>query len=250
MLPDAISLNEIIDAFNAVRLARWAATSGRAMMCSAGCMRAITTSRKGPQRQWRQNRIQQGLPAVTGLHATLRCSFGGKLAGKTYLEMHPDSEIKRRYKIANAPQTQERKPKPLHEVKAIDPACGSGNFLLYAFDFFYELGVDWGSTITGLTTTKMRFPPIIENNLHGIDLDDRAVQLAQLGLFIKAKKKRRTIGELAFNVVSSDFYLPEYEAVEHLYRRHHAGQKPAGVDCRDLERPAVCLQVWFSDPSG
>jgi hypothetical protein len=58
---------------------------------------------------------------------------------------------------------------------------------------------------------------IIENNLHGIDLDDRAVQLAQLGLFIKAKKKRRTIGELAFNVVSSDFYLPEYETVEHIF---------------------------------
>ena len=58
---------------------------------------------------------------------------------------------------------------------------------------------------------------IIENNLHGIDLDDRAVQLAQLGLFIKAKKRRRTIGELAFNVVSSDFYLPEYETVEHIF---------------------------------
>ena len=36
---------------------------------------------------------------------------------------------------------------------------------------------------------------IIENNLHGIDLDDRAVQLAQLGLYIKAKQKRRTISQ-------------------------------------------------------
>jgi hypothetical protein len=52
---------------------------------------------------------------------------------------------------------------------------------------------------------------IIENNLHGIDLDDRAIQLAQLGLFIKAKKKRRNISKLAFNVVSSDFFLPKYK---------------------------------------
>ena len=62
--------------------------------------------------------------------------------GKLYLEMYPDSEIKRRYKIANAPPTQERPPKPLLEVTSIDPACGSGNFLLYAFDFFYELYID------------------------------------------------------------------------------------------------------------
>src|SRR5690554_493444 len=51
--------------------------------------------------------------------------------GKLYLEMYPDSDIKNKYKIANAPQKRIREPKPLHEIKLIDPASGSGNFLLY-----------------------------------------------------------------------------------------------------------------------
>jgi hypothetical protein len=42
-------------------------------------------------------------------------------------------------------------------------------------------------------------------------------KLAQLGLYIKARKKRRHIGELAFNVVSSDFFLPDYEAVKDIF---------------------------------
>lgn len=133
--------------------------------------------------------------------------------------MYPSSEIKDNHKIANAPSTQTRTPKPLHEVKIIDPACGSGNFLLYAFDFFYELYIDqienYGADYEESDIAKL----IIENNLYGIDLDDRAIQLAQLGLFIKAKKKRSSIGEINYNVVSSDFYLPEYDRVRQIFEQ-------------------------------
>jgi len=41
--------------------------------------------------------------------------------------------------------------------------------------------------------------------------------LAQLGLYIKARKKLRTIGNLNFNVVSSDFFLPDYDEVKHIF---------------------------------
>ncbi len=58
---------------------------------------------------------------------------------------------------------------------------------------------------------------IIENNIYGIDLDDRAVQLAQLGLYIKAKSKRRNIKNLNFNVVSSAFFLPNYDKVADIF---------------------------------
>lgn len=146
--------------------------------------------------------------------------------GKLYLEMYPDSEIKHHYKIANAPKSQERKTKPLHEIKLIDPACGSGNFLLYAFDFFYALYLDqienYGADYDEADIPKL----IIENNLHGIDLDDRAIQLAQLGLYIKARKKRRTIGSLKFKVVSSDFFLPDYEETRHIFEEGGNLDKP------------------------
>jgi len=220
LLPDAISLNEIIDAFNTVGKDSqvgndiWQSDDVLGWMYeSYNNVKKKAHKDSGDKTEYNKVSLQSQVYTPRWVVQFLVENSLGKL----YLEMYPDSEIKRRYKIANAPQTQERKPKPLHEVKAIDPACGSGNFLLYAFDFFYELYVDQIDNY-GVDYDEKDIPKlIIENNLHGIDLDDRAVQLAQLGLFIKAKKKRRTIGELAFNVVSSDFYLPEYETVEHIF---------------------------------
>ena len=220
LLPDAISLNEIIDAFNVVEKDSqvgsdiWQSDDVLGWMYeSYNNVKKKALKDSGDKTEYNKVSLQSQVYTPRWVVQFLVENSLGKL----YLEMYPDSEIKRRYKIANAPQTQERKLKPLHEVKAIDPACGSGNFLLYAFDFFYALYVDqidnYGADYDEKEIPKL----IIENNLHGIDLDDRAVQLAQLGLFIKARKKRRTIGELAFNVVSSDFYLPEYEAVAHIF---------------------------------
>lgn len=220
LLPDAISLNEIIDAFNAVEKDVqvgsdiWQSDDVLGWMYeSYNNVKKKAHKDSGDKTEYNKVSLQSQVYTPRWVVQFLVENSLGKL----YLEMYPDSEIKRRYKIANAPQTQERKPKPLHDVKAIDPACGSGNFLLYAFDFFYELYVDqidnYGADYVEKDIPKL----IIENNLHGIDLDDRAVQLAQLGLFIKARKKCRTIGELAFNVVSSDFYLPKYETVGHIF---------------------------------
>ena len=133
--------------------------------------------------------------------------------GKFYLEMYPDSEIKRKYKIANAPATRVRTPKPLPEIRLIDPATGSANFLLYAFDFFYALYQDqidnYGEGYEEDDIPKL----IIENNLYGVDLDDRAIQIAQLGLYIKALRKNSRVHIAKFNVVSSDFYLHDFEVV-------------------------------------
>ncbi|QOJ30046.1 MAG: BREX-1 system adenine-specific DNA-methyltransferase PglX [Ignavibacteriales bacterium] len=137
--------------------------------------------------------------------------------GKLYLEMYPESKIKDKYKIAGAPASRVREPKPLHELRMIDPANGSGNFLLYGFDLFYDLYLDqieeYGAPYAIADIPEL----IITNNLHGIDLDDRAVQLAQLGLYIKAKRKKRSVKIEHFNIVSSDFFLPPYQEVKHLF---------------------------------
>lgn len=220
LLPDAISLNEIIDAFNAVEKDTqvgndiWLSDDVLGWMYeSYNNARKKAHKDSGDKTEYNKVSLQSQVYTPRWVVQLLVENSLGKL----YLEMYPNSEIKHRYKIANAPQIQERKPKPLHKVKVIDPACGSGNFLLYAFDFFYELYVDqienYGADYSEMDIPKL----IIKYNLHGIDLDDRAIQLAQLGLYIKAKKRRRSIGELVFNVVSSDFYLPDYETVEHIF---------------------------------
>ncbi|QQS30387.1 MAG: BREX-1 system adenine-specific DNA-methyltransferase PglX [Sphingobacteriales bacterium] len=155
--------------------------------------------------------------------------------GKLYLEMYPDSEIRHKYKIAQAPITQLRDRKPLHEIRMIDPSTGSGNYLLYGFDMYYDLYIDqieyYGADYNEADIPKL----IIENNLHGVDLDDRAIQLAQLGLYIKAKRKKRTVKIEHFNIVSSDFFLPAYEEVKHLF------ENGAPLDAQ-LEK--IVMDLW------
>lgn len=157
--------------------------------------------------------------------------------GKLYLEMYPNSEIRNVYKIApalsggegNAPLTAQRERKPLHEIKLIDPATGSGNFLLYGFDLFYDLYMDqienYGADYDELDIPKL----IIEHNLHGVDLDDRAIQLAQLGLYIKAKRKKRSVKIEHFNIVSSDFFLPDYTEVKSIFEDGNVGDRERNI---------------------
>lgn len=220
LLPDAISLNDIIDAFNEVEKdaqvddAIWESDDVLGWMYeSYNNNKKKLHKDSGEKTEYNKVSLQSQVYTPQWVVKFLVENSLGKL----YLEMYPDSEIKNRYKIANAPQTKEREIKPLHEIRLIDPACGSGNFMLYAFDFFYELYIDRIENYDEDYDKKEIPKLIIEKNLHGIDLDNRAVQLAQLGLFIKAKKKRRTIGELSYNVVSSDFYLPDYGSVKHIF---------------------------------
>ncbi len=125
---------------------------------------------------------------------------------------------KTKYLIANAPKQQVRHPKEngVLDIKLIDPACGSGNFLIYAFSVFYDMYVDqmenYGADFSRRDIPKL----IVENNLYGVDLDERAVQLTQIALFIKAMQLKGRRGKMPTycNVVSSHFTLPEYEKIE------------------------------------
>lgn len=145
--------------------------------------------------------------------------------GKQYLEMYPDSRFmideetgKTKYLIANAPKQQVRHPKEngVLDIKLIDPACGSGNFLIYAFSVFYDMYVDqmenYGADFSRSDIPKL----IVEHNLYGVDLDERAVQITQIALFIKAMQLKGRRGKMPTfcNVVSSHFSLPDYETIE------------------------------------
>lgn len=220
-LPDTISLNEIIDSFN---LMEKDPQIGVDIWHSDDILGWLYESYNNAKKAaFKDSEEKTEFDKVSLQSQVYTPSWVVKFLvenslGKLYLEMYPDSEIKNRFKIVNAPKKQERKPKPLHEIKLIDPACGSGNFLFYAFDFFYALYLDqienYGAPYDEGDIPKL----IIENNLHGIDLDDRAVQLAQLGLYIKARTTQRSKSSLMkFNVVSSDFFLPDYEVVRHIF---------------------------------
>jgi hypothetical protein len=73
------------------------------------------------------------------------------------------------------------------ELKVLDPACGSGHMLTYAFDLLYAIYEEEGygpAEIPGL---------ILTHNLHGIEIDPRAGALAAFALTMKARAKQRTL---------------------------------------------------------
>jgi hypothetical protein len=142
--------------------------------------------------------------------------------GKMYLEMFPDSSIVKpddegviKYRIANAPKTRTRESKKMEEIRVIDPACGSGNFLIYTFTLLYDMYINQIEQY-GAEYSKRDIPKlIIENNIYGVDLDERAVQLSQIALYIKAREVggRRAQVPAHTNVVSTHFFLPNYDDV-------------------------------------
>jgi len=80
-----------------------------------------------------------------------------------------------------------RSVKDIEKIKVIDPACGSGSFLIKAYDYFYTAynKFEEKSTPTLFYEFEVR-KKILTQNLFGVDLDERAVEIAKLNLFLKA----------------------------------------------------------------
>ena len=68
----------------------------------------------------------------------------------------------------------------VEDIKCFDPAMGSGHILVYMFDILYEIYIECGYMEREIPRL------IIENNLHGLDIDDRAYQLASFSVVMKA----------------------------------------------------------------
>ena len=157
--------------------------------------------------------------------------------GKAYMEMFPDSRIKDKYQIANIPDHQVRHPKDLCQMRLLDPACGSGNFLIYAFSLFYDLYVDQMENYERDYNRRDIPKMIVENNLFGVDLDERAAQISQIALFIKARELggHRSHWPAYTNVVSTHFFLDDYEKVKDTFET---------IDNLDESKRNIMRLIW------
>jgi hypothetical protein len=107
---------------------------------------------------------------------------------------------------------QSRELKDPRDIRILDPACGSGHFLLYSFEvllaIYEEAWSTGGSTprseVTGRSlredfpdiTEMRRASPrlIVELNLHGVDIDPRCAQIAALALWLRAQRAWKDLG--------------------------------------------------------
>ena len=113
--------------------------------------------------------------------------------GRLWLEGHDDPALRRRWRYymdeaEQEPQVaaqlaqiraQESRIQP-EEIRLLDPCMGSGHILVYAFDVLMEIYRTQGYTDRDAVSA------IVENNLYGLDIDDRAAQLAYFALMMKA----------------------------------------------------------------
>jgi hypothetical protein len=118
--------------------------------------------------------------------------------GRKWLATYPNSPLRQKmeYYIEPAEQT----PEVQAQLKAItpesidpealtllDPACGSGHILVEAYDLLKEIYLERGYS-------SKDFPRLIlEKNLYGLDIDDRAAQMAGFALLMKARKDDRKV---------------------------------------------------------
>lgn len=104
-----------------------------------------------------------------------------------------------------------RAKKDPRDLRVLDPACGSGHFLLYAFDLLLSIyeeahadsespkseatGHTLAEDYASLEALRQAVPGlIIARNLHGVDIDARCAQIAQLALWMRAQKAYRDFG--------------------------------------------------------
>ena len=145
--------------------------------------------------------------------------------GRLWLEGHPNDELKSgwRYYLDEAEQEpdvqkqldeireQSKKIKP-EDIKVLDPAMGSGHILVYAFDVLYEIYKSAGYSENDIPKL------ILEKNLYGLEIDDRAAQLAYFAVMMKARSKSRRIFRERINLnicsIQESNGIPE-EAIEY-----------------------------------
>lgn len=118
--------------------------------------------------------------------------------GRQWMLTYPDSPLKDKmeYYIEPAEQTDEVKAKLAEitpseinpeEIKVLDPACGSGHILVEAYNLLKEIYVEKGYRDRDVPEL------ILKNNIFGLDIDDRAAQMAGFALMMMARQDDRRI---------------------------------------------------------
>ena len=148
----------------------------------------------------------------------------GEVSLTELMPLHTDAERRWAYYVPQPipEDAVEHAPDSVRDLKILDPAVGSGHFLVVAFDLLVALyREEAASSLSALAriresgrrrgdddwTDRAIVERILEHNLHGIDLDPRAVQIAAAALWLKAQQTCRDARPSRFNLVASNLRL-------------------------------------------
>jgi hypothetical protein len=96
----------------------------------------------------------------------------------------------------------------VQQIKVLDPACGSGAFLVKVFDFLLAKNKEIAEKIRefkgeknlGLFQSDSHFKSILQNNIYGVDLNDESVEITKLSLWLKTASKGKKLANLDANI--------------------------------------------------
>lgn len=187
---------------------------------------------------------KEEIPAVTQLFTPdwiVRYMVENSL-GRLWVEGHPECDLKEswKYYLEEAQQEPEVQAKLAEirkeysalnpeDIKLIDPCMGSGHILVYAFDVLMQIYESAGYSQRDAAKS------ILEHNIYGLDIDDRAYQLAYFAVMMKARQYNRRIlnGENTCHV----YAIQESNSIN----RAHLKYFGAGMD--DIEKNAAKMQL-------
>jgi len=137
--------------------------------------------------------------------------------GCLWLAIHPDSRLREQldYLVPLAEDASSEGLRLVREITLLDPACGTMHFGLVAFDLFaamYQEEIERAGELSWPQMPSVSDPAeiasaIIQNNLFGIDIDLRAVQLSALTLLLKARSLNREAHLTDHNLACADVLL-------------------------------------------
>lgn len=140
----------------------------------------VDISNKGPVKK-------EDIPAATQLFTTdwvVHYIVDNSL-GRYWVERNVDSDLKYELDFLNSNEVfadRSLDKKNPEEITFFDPCIGSGHFAIYAFDIFMKIYTECGYSERDAAAS------IIRNNIYGLDIDERAVQLAYFSLMMKARQ--------------------------------------------------------------
>ena len=134
---------------------------------------------------------KEDIPAATQLFTTdwvVRYMVDNSL-GRFWIERHPESKLSDKLAFLTTPKDGKieyvNDPIKPEEIKFLDPCMGSGHILVYAFDVFIDIYKECGYSERDAAAL------IVQNNIYGLDIDDRASQLAYFAVMMKARSYDR-----------------------------------------------------------
>ena len=115
------------------------------------------------------------------------------------------------------------------QIKVIDPCCGSGHILAYMFDVLVQIYESYGYT------SREAVAGIVENNIYGLDIDDRAAQLAYFSVMMKARQYDRRFFSRGIQ--------PHVYAIEESNGIKREQLSCLGAGLSDIEKNSARLQI-------